>query len=164
MKILYFLTHLPPFQRMVMVQLGWHQVRSNIIISVRLCCGWHTICSLKHFPLWEHFVPPVHFAPWNTLPLNTVCSLAHSTPWNALLLSTLCFLEHSGPWNPLLPGTLSSFVKFSSSTTLLPWTLLKTKEFQEVKCFKEHQTTYAKIQRVLRSKVCWEVKWVECQK
>ena len=75
----------------------------------------------------RNFYSSTYFAPWNTLLINTVCSLDHSSPWNTLLLRTLCFLEHSTPWNTLLYETFCSFVKCSPKHTLLSGT-------QKAKC------------------------------
>ena len=134
---------------------------TQIISIVWVSCSFRgfTLWGMSYNPSWWTLCSPNHFAPWNTLHPNSLCS-THFTPWHTLLFSTLwssahfnhrstllpgtlCSLEHLTPWNTLLPGTLC--FKCSREQRMLRRTIYKL-----AKCSKE--------QSVPGSKVCWEAK------
>ena len=104
------------------------------IAKINTAPGLPTTLYSKHTHtlLSEAFYSSTHFAPWNALLLNTVCSLEQPAPWNILLLgtlcssthstlilSTICFLEHFAPWYSLLPEAHSFLEHFAPWNSLL---------------------------------------------
>ena len=80
------------------------------LFNCTLLYGWWTLCSPNHFAPWNtlhlNTFYLTHFAPQHALHLSTLWSSAHFNHRSTLLPGILCFLEHLTPWNTLLPGTL----------------------------------------------------------